>query len=96
LGRLSAPHGRSFPNRYEYIALQKFPFEKHVVAVMVIEMNGETEKEESIDALLLAHGYLKKAVTNPGVDAYYVHQTTTWNDSLNNKPWRIHPDGSDC
>jgi hypothetical protein len=43
--------------------------------------------------LLNKHGYTRYAVSNAGVDDYYV-RPEYWDESLLAKPWRVHPPGT--
>lgn len=79
---------------YEYKAFKLFPFKTYQIRLLVVELNGDKNKEAHLDHLLGLHSYVRRNVTNPGVDAYYTHSSVFWKPVLGDKPWRIHPPGS--
>lgn len=73
--------------------LKSFPFDRVKVGAWVIESEFDAERDQAEENLLLKHGYIRAPVKNPGVDKYYI-QPRFWHDSLAEKEFRKHPEGS--
>jgi len=76
--------------------LSSWPWDKVKVGAWVIEMTGKEKPELSaIQSLMQENGYKQVPVENPGVDTYFIHaKLTKYEDRLNKKEWRDHPEGS--
>lgn len=81
--------------------LSTFPFDDIKVGAWVIESTstggGEANgggRVAGVTQTMARHGYRRVPVQNPGVDAYFVGKGVKYDDALNAKPWREHPEGS--
>ena len=72
--------------------LKTWPWDKLKVGVWVVEETGREKGE--IPLILKEKGYKHVPVKNQGVDGYYVNENVTYSEDLNEKPWRVHPEGS--
>ena len=71
--------------------LKSFPFDLITVGAFVLEMTSAAYEQHQI---LTEHGYHPVAVTNKGVDTFYIHESTKYDLELNKKDLREHPAGS--
>mmetsp|Transcript_83117 Transcript_83117/g.144407 ORF Transcript_83117/g.144407 Transcript_83117/m.144407 type:complete len:420 (+) Transcript_83117:44-1303(+) len=92
------PRGQQIPSFINFISLdiegqgaaflRTFPYDLIQVGAWIVEKPGDEAR-----SILKKNGYIRVPVQNPGVDQYFI-QPRFWSETLAQKKWREHPEGS--